>query len=177
MKCREARIEFSVLDKSRRLSPGAKGVTPGGREDLIERHISECPACEREYRIFSLGRTVMELTGSSQPIIPDKEWFVAVKAATARLSDSRRFRVLTEESWPGLVWLTAKQLIPIMAAVVVIILGASLFWRNSPIPQDRSGVMVNDRFVLSGQVYEYPQPTRDDVIETLVAVEDQKNGK
>jgi hypothetical protein len=174
MKCRDVQKEFSLPDRNRRQASDGNYDRLGS---AVEQHLSECPACASEYRLVSLGRAVLGLAGTGQPVRPDDDWFAVLKAKIARQPEAATTRVLFEESWPGLVWVTARQLIPIMAAVMAIILGASLFWRTNPVPQDRSGVRASDRFVFSGQVYEYPQPTRDDVIETLVAVEDQKNGK
>lgn len=169
MKCRDVRREFALVDQNRRQqSPGAHGRA-------VEQHLSECTECAREYRLYCLSRSVVELS-AGEPVSPSNEWFAGLKAAIARQSDAVGSRGLIQDSWTALVWITAKQLIPIMAAVVMIILGASLLWRSNPVSTNRSGIKASDRFVLSGRVYEYPKPTADDVIETLVAVED-KNGK
>jgi len=61
---------------------------------------------------------------------------------------------------------------PVMIVLVLLIVGATLFWRGVPDPR----VASNDP-VLMNQVVEYPQPTTDDVLGTLLAVEDKKNGK
>jgi hypothetical protein len=170
MKCRDVRREFALVDQNRRQQ------SPEALARAVEQHLSECTACAHEYRLYSLSRNVIELSASEKPVSPNTEWFAGLKAAIARQSDAAGTRSLIQDSWTALVWITAKQLIPIMAAVVVIILGASLLWRTNPVSPDRSGIRASDRFVLSGRVYEYPKPTADDVIETLVAVE-EKNGK
>lgn len=170
MKCREAQKAFVVLDRTRQSESDSRDLLV----EQVERHLSECGDCATEYRIQRLGKAVLRLAGAEPAQGPDREWFAVLKAKIAQQSDAVAPRVASEDSLPGLVWITAKQLIPIMTAVMVIILGVSLFWRTTVAPQDTG--QASDRFLFSPQVYEYPQPTRDDVIDTLVAVED-RNGR
>jgi hypothetical protein len=179
MKCRDVRKEFLLLNSTPsapRADNPAGSLSDGRTKSALEQHLALCLDCAREYRIFSLGRAVVGLSGTSEQIQPDKEWFASLKAKVARQADLARQRSGIEISFPLLVWITAKQLIPIMAAMVAIILGASLLWRNSPRQPELSAARASDRFVFN-EVYEYPQPTTDDVIQTLVAVEDKQNGK
>jgi hypothetical protein len=62
-----------------------------------------------------------------------------------------------------------------MAALLLLVLGATFLWRTPPVGMEDAALRPSDR-VLFNDVYEYPQPTAGDVLETLVAVED-KNGK
>jgi hypothetical protein len=100
---------------------------------------------------------------------PDANWFRGLRARIERES-SPKFKV-AEDSFAGMVSLVARQMVPVMLALVLLIVGATLFWNRTPTGQ------VNNDPVLMNQVVEYPQPTADDVLGTLLAVEDKKNGK
>src|SRR5262249_6212889 len=134
------------------------------------------PRCARERRLQDLQRTLLELGGAAEPITPDETFFVSLRARIARESVAPRKSLRArDESWPTIVWLTARQLIPIMAALLLAVLGATFLWSPRPAVRDDAALRPSDR-VLFSDVYEYPQPTPDDVLETLVAVE-EKNGK
>jgi hypothetical protein len=79
---------------------------------------------------------------------------------------------LPDESWTGALLLTAKQLIPAMAVLLLLMAGATLFWGEAPSGVDRAALRPRERVVF-GDMYDYPAPTRDDVLETLVALEEK----
>jgi hypothetical protein len=101
--------------------------------------------------------------------IPDDAWFRGLRARIER-ENSPRFKG-SEDSFAGIVSLVARQMVPVMLALVLLIVGATLIWSRAPLDQ------VKNDPVLMNQVVEYPQPTTDDVLGTLLAVEDKKNGK
>jgi hypothetical protein len=49
---------------------------------------------------------------------------------------------------------------------------ATLFWNQKPSGVDRATLRPRDRVVFS-DIYDYPAPTREDVLETLVAIEEK----
>jgi len=61
-----------------------------------------------------------------------------------------------------------------------LMVGATLMW-NGALPESnqvtsQAAVRPRERVVFP-DMYDYPEPTRDDVLETLVAVEEKENGK
>jgi hypothetical protein len=77
-----------------------------------------------------------------------------------------------EDSFAGTVSLVARQMVPVMLGLILLIVGATLFWNSASFPV----AGANDP-VMMNQIIEYPQPTTDDVLGNLLAVEDKKNGK
>jgi hypothetical protein len=142
-----------------------------GESFAVDSHLVKCPSCAEEYRMLALEFILLESSGAT--IVPDETFFAALRGRIAQEAVAMS-ATQPDEYWLGLVWITARQMIPAMAALLLLIFGASLMWaRNSePIQNIRPG----DR-VLFNEAYEYPQPTSDDVLETLVAIEDKKNGK
>jgi hypothetical protein len=173
MKCREARRHFSVLLNN----PSDLDNTEDRR--LLERHLSECGKCEREYSLFSLGRTVLDMAASNESVSPDKDFFVALRARIARGPDERtapRPTQAPDESWAAALALTTRQLIPAMAILLALIVSATFIWGNNQTDYTEVAVRPSERVVF-GDMYEYPRPTTDDVLETLVAVEELENGR
>jgi hypothetical protein len=75
-------------------------------------------------------------------------------------------------------------MIPAMAMLLLLIIGATLLWRSapanwnsSPSPGGRVADIPRRERIVMPDLYDYPAPTADDVLETLVAVEEKKNGK
>ena len=81
------------------------------------------------------------------------------------------------ESWATALLATARQLIPVMAVLLLLIIGATYMW-SAEVAQgtDRVALRPRERVMFS-DMYDYPAPTRDDVLETLVAAEEKENGK
>ena len=103
-----------------------------------------------------------------------KIFFRALRARIARgpeLSPPR-----AEESWAAALLLTARQLVPVMAVLLLVILGATLLWNQQPPGASQAAIRPRERVMFS-DMYDYPAPTRDDVLETLVAIEERQNGK
>jgi len=67
---------------------------------------------------------------------------------------------------------TARQLFPVMAVLLLLMIGATFLWNQQPPDTSQAAVRPRERVMFS-DMYDYPAPTRDDVLETLVAVEEK----
>lgn len=154
--------------QARRLFAQAAG------DATLRRHLQSCARCAFEYRLFDLQQRALDLAASPEQVVPDKDFFRALRARIARgpeLSPTR-----AEESWAAALLLTARQLVPAMAVVLLVILGATLLWNQQPPGASQAAIRPRERVMFS-DMYDYPAPTRDDVLETLVAIEERQNGK
>lgn len=161
--CRQARKQFAALSAS----PSVMDLT----EHAADRHLQACSRCALEYRLFNLQRATLDAAASSEPFTPDEDFFRLIRARIARgpeLSTSRP----SDESWSAAMLLTARQLVPAMAVLLLLIIGATLLWNQPPGDSSQATVRPRERVVFS-DIYDYPAPTRDDVLETLVAVEEK----
>jgi hypothetical protein len=163
LSCRQVRKGFAFLQDD--------ATTPGDTSrGSIQAHLKMCSRCAFEYRLFALQRATLDAAASPEAIRPDEQFFAALRARIARgpatLSPARR----PDESWTAALLLTARQLVPAMAVLLLLIIGATVLW-NQPL-SDTSPVRPRERVVFS-DIYDYPAPTRDDVLETLVAVEEK----
>jgi len=172
--CRQARKRFAALDEGNDASMSLS-VT---ERAAANRHVETCSRCALEYRLFALQRATLD-AGAAEPIAPDEDFFKALRARIARgpeLSPSRR----ADESWAAALLVTARQLVPAMAVLLLLMVGATLFWWQPPaetsLVTSQAAVRPRERVVFP-DMYDYPEPTRDDVLETLVAVEEKENGK
>jgi len=176
--CREARRQFGALADREFARPGA-GSFSDAEQAEANHHIESCSRCAEEYQMVFLSRAALHLAASPEPVRPDEDFFKALRAKIARgPQPASQPQPLSDESWAAALFLTGRQLIPVMAVLLLIIIGATLLWKRSP--QNTQTVVTEfrprDRVVFN-DIYEFPEPTRDDVLETLVAVEEKKNGK
>jgi anti-sigma factor RsiW len=148
----------------------------GADRAATHRHLQSCPRCAREYRLFEMGRAALDLTAAAEPVRPDDDFFTALRAQIARGQTDERAAQTGDESWAAAVFLTARQLIPAMAVLLLLIIGATLLWKSAPTEKNMADLRPRER-VLFNQLYDYPEPTPDDVLETLVAVEEKENAK
>ena len=159
--CREARKNFASLAEGRTDSAGDPS------RDAIRRHLSDCARCAEEYRLVSLQRTVLELAAAPEQIAPGQDFYVALRARIARGPESLApLPASGDEFWANALWATARQLIPAMAMLLLLILGATFMWSNSAPNQDPG---------LEGQ-YAVRGMTADDMLDSLVA-EERINGR
>lgn len=173
--CRQARKRFAALDErdaaSTDLSVTERAAT--------NRHVQTCSRCALEYRLFVLQRTTLDAAAVAEPITPDEDFFRALRARIARGPAASASRS-QDESWAAALLVTARQLIPAMAVLLLVMVGATLLWDQAA-PEinqvtSQAAVRARERVVFP-DMYDYPEPTRDDVLETLVAVEEKENGK
>jgi len=172
--CRQARKRFAALDE-RAAASTSMSVT---ERAATNRHVQTCSRCALEYRLFVLQRAALDAAAAAEPITPDADFFRALRARIARgpaLSPSRA----PDESWAAALLVTARQLVPAMAVLLLLMVGATLLWNHPPETSQvtsQAAVRPRERVVFP-DMYDYPEPTRDDVLETLVAVEEKENGK
>jgi hypothetical protein len=123
-----------------------------------------------EYRLFALQRATLDLA-AVEPFTPDEEFFKGVRARIARGPEASRIRQ-RDESWAAALFVTARQLVPAMAILLLLMLGATLFWNRPRQLETSASVRPRER-VMFPDMYDYPEPTQDDVLETLVAIEEK----
>lgn len=170
--CRQARRLFRVL--------GAPDTDVSPADRLAgERHLESCSGCAREYRVFLLGRAALDAAAAPEAIEPGEEFYTSLRARILRgpeADDALHPQPELDESWAAALTLTARQLIPAMAMLLILIIGATLLLEKKSSYGIEGIGRPTDRVIL-GDVYEYPRPTEDDVLETLVAVEEKQNGR
>ncbi len=147
----------------------------------VERHVKDCPKCAAEFELIELERVVLDASAAA-PVEAGPEFFAALRARIQREADGPAAgRYNMEDAWANLVWVTARQLVPTMAILLILIVGATLIWGRNDAPQGTASgtamMLRPSERVLFHDIYDTPQPTTDDVLETLVAVEDKDNGK
>ena len=168
--CRVARRQLpALLDvrKDARVVPIRQALSAAERA-ATERHLQTCERCAMEYRLLSLSRAAMD-AAAAEPITPDEDFFKAVRA---RLNRGEAIVERADESWAAALLITARQLIPAMALLLLLIIGATFMWRGAP-PKDGPQVGKN----ILPQLYEDATPSADDALDSLMAVEEKKNGK
>ncbi|HKS39437.1 MAG TPA: hypothetical protein VJX74_02405 [Blastocatellia bacterium] len=176
--CRQARKNFSALIEGSRVAPIREKLSVTERA-ATNRHLQTCERCASEYRLFALGRTAMDQAAAPEVITPGEDFFKALRARIAR-GPERAGPERVDESWSAALLLTSRQLIPAMAMLLLIIIGATLVSNAEPasnkIPTASNQIPRRERIVFN-DVYDVPAPTADDVLETLVAVEEKENAK
>lgn len=173
--CRQARKRFAALyehdDAPKSLSVERRAAT--------SRHVRTCSRCALEYRLFGLQRAALDAAAAVEPITPDENFFRALRARIARGPELEPLRT-QDESWAAALLITARQLVPAMAVLVLLMIGATVLWNQQPAEvnqaTNQAAFRPRERVIFS-DIYDYPEPTRDDVLETLVAVEEKENGK
>jgi hypothetical protein len=132
-----------------------------------KRHLASCQRCAQEYRLFELSRAALDLAAVREPVRPQEDFFVALRARINR-GPQETIRPAADQSWTAALWLTARQLIPAMAVLLLLIIGMTLFFDTST---------PNGNTMVSNSIDDYPDPTPDDIFESLVAVEEKENGR
>jgi anti-sigma factor RsiW len=171
--CRQARKRFAAFDDG----PAAREQLAAGERAAIEQHLHHCAKCAREYRIFTLTRAALDGVAATEPMPADAAFFRALRARIDRGPAATPIWQPAAESWATALLATARQLIPAMAVLLLLIIGATYMW-SAEVAQgtDRVALRPRERVMFS-DMYDYPAPTRDDVLETLVAAEEKENGK
>jgi hypothetical protein len=164
MGCRKTRKMFSLLNANHLANEGTNEACKAAQA-----HLESCARCTEDYRVFSLSQTVLDLAASPERVEPDKEFFVALRARIARGEDNPALvQTNNEESWSAVLWLTARQMLPAMALLLLLMIGATLLW-SQPTQTEKGPTARID----------VNEPTADDVIDSsfIVAEERLQNGK
>lgn len=170
--CRQARKRFPAFDER----TNSRETLAPDEQAAVARHLDDCRKCAREYQIFALTRATLDAAATTEQIVADDTFFRALRARINRGPEQSKSRP-GEESWAAALLLTARQLIPAMAMLLLLIIGATYVW-SAKVSQGNEQVALRPRDrVMFSDMYEYPAPTRDDVLETLVAAEEKENGK
>ncbi len=182
VRCRHARKGFSALFNNSRKGPGEGGIRPQPAEcTALQAHIRECGKCAAEYELFRLERLVLEHAAAPEPVRPDEAFFVRLRASLERgpASDRTAPVELPDESWAAAVMLTARQLFPAMATLLLLlILGATFMSSQSARQRETvANTLSASERILYNDLYDYPDANAADVLETLVAVDEKENGK
>lgn len=169
--CRQARKRFAALD-DRNAGSIALSIT---ERAATNRHVQTCSRCALEYRLFLLQRATLDAAAVAEPVTPDEDFFRLLRAKIAR-GPEPSFPRQQDESWTAALLITARQLVPAMALLLLLMVGATMLW-NQPSSEtnqitNQATVRPRERVVFP-DMYDYPEPTRDDVLETLVSVEEK----
>lgn len=170
--CRNARRRFPAFDET----TASPAPLAGDERAALAGHFQDCRKCAREYRIFALTRATLDAAATREAMIADDSYLRVLWARINRGLDQSQRRP-GEESWAAALLITARQLIPAMAMLLLLIIGATYLW-STEVTQGTDHVALRPRDrVMFSDMYEYPAPTQDDVLETLVAAEEKENGK
>lgn len=171
--CRAARKRFNALADLGFAQPWVEKIS-AAELTAAARHAENCSRCNEEYRLIFLSRAALDLAASAEPVRPGEEFFKALRARIERGPETIiQTQGITDESWATALFSTARQLIPAMAALLLIIIGATLVWNVAPNEHIQTSEFRPRDRVIFNDIYEFPEPTRDDVLETLVAVEEK----
>jgi hypothetical protein len=146
----------------------------GVEDGALDRHLDVCEGCAKRYELLRLEKRL--LRARPEIIAPGEDFFAALRSRIARDGfPPLRLAGKAEEPWSSMVWATARTLIPAMTMLLALIIGATVLWGDPPSPAASDVISPRDRLIFN-EVYDY-QPTTEDVIESLVAIEERQNGR
>ena len=169
--CRKARKRFRAALERPRQRAGIKDQLSVSERAALERHLLACKGCALEYRIYALGQATLDWAASVEEVTPDEDFYKALKARIARGPEFAPSQQ-QDESWTAALFQTARHMIPAMALLLLMILGATFLWNTSStnLNSSQSSQAFRPRDVNQ-------EPTPDDVLESFVAVEERWDGK
>lgn len=160
LNCKAAKQRFAQMLDKRNQNDRETSFT-GNERQALELHLSHCNGCTQEYRLFSLTHVTLRLSASPEVIEPDNDFFVALRARIARGDERVTARQNhADESWSAALWVTARQMIPALAMLLLVIIGATLLW-NQPSSNDRNAETL----------YKVQGLTTGDMLDNIVAEE------
>jgi predicted anti-sigma-YlaC factor YlaD len=131
--CRMARKQFSTLlaaERDARVVPINRALN--GERVAAERHLEDCQRCATEYQILALSRATLDAAAAPDPVLPNEDFFKAVRARIHRQEPVMVPVERPDESWAAALFATARQLIPVMAVLLLLIIGATFIWNGAP---------------------------------------------
>ncbi|MFL6273752.1 MAG: anti-sigma factor family protein [Blastocatellia bacterium] len=169
--CRGARRQSPALlaVKEARVVPIRQALSAAERAS-IERHLETCEGCAMEYRLLALSRATLDAAAVSDMPAPDEDFFKAVRA---RLHRGEPAVERADESWTAALFVTARQLIPAMALLLLLIIGATFLW-SSAAPKGGQPLQSTNHLP---RLFDDPAPSVDDALDSVMAIEEKKNGK
>jgi hypothetical protein len=171
--CRVVRRRLPALlatAKDARVVPIRQALSVTERA-ATERHLQTCERCAMEYRLLSLSRATLDAAAAPGPFAPDEDFFKAVRA---RINRGEAGIERADESWAAALFITARQLIPAMALLLLLIIGATFLWSSAP---PKNGLPLESRNNVLPRLYDDAALSADDALDSLMAVEEKKNGK
>ena len=168
--CREARKQFSVLARG-----GFRLTDEDGQGTPVENHIRSCSKCLDEYQLLALELTVVDLFGAAVTFQPEESFYYAVQNRIRR--EEYKASLPSMDPWPTLLWGSAKQLIPAVSMLLLLIIGATLFWRTSSSNGNDQATNIEWSNLIAGEQYELSQPSLYDVAGTTAEKEENGNGR
>jgi hypothetical protein len=152
LSCQAAKRGFALMFENHSKNQSENSFANNARKAL-ELHVSNCSRCAGEYRLFSLTRTTLDLAASPEVIEPDNDFFVALRARIARGDENlTTTRSSTDESWAAALWITARQMMPALAMLLLLIIGATLLWNQSPSNDTSVGAQYTVRGLTTGDM-------------------------
>jgi Putative zinc-finger len=173
MVCRKARKQFPALVERPWDYRGERVELSAAERAALELHLKTCESCAFEYRVYSLTQTTLNLAAQPEAVEPDENFFKGLRARIAR-GPEIALASQQDESWASAMMVTARQMIPAMAMLLLLILGASLLWNNTP---GKLGIPSSGESQALNQRDESAELTPDDVLENFVAVEERWDGR
>lgn len=169
--CRVARRRLPALLAARdaRVVPIHQALSVTQRA-ATERHLQACERCAMEHRLLSLSRAALDAGAATEVVTPDEDFFKAVRA---RIHRGEATIERPDESWAAALLITARQLIPVMALLLLLIISATFLWSNAPL-KGNSGLTGRNQLP---RLFDDATPSADDALDSLMAVEEKKNGK
>jgi anti-sigma factor RsiW len=175
IRCRVARGRFpALLAAEDERATALRSSLSAAEREAAKRHLQACEECATEYRLMALSRAVMDAAATVEPVAPDEDFFKAVRARIARGEASAAPTERPEESWAAALLLTARQLIPVMALLLLLIIGATFLWNSA---SQKNVVPVQATNNTLPRLFDDPAPSADDALDSFMAVEEKKNGK
>jgi hypothetical protein len=154
IRCRQAQRLFPAV---------AAGHASPADSQRVNQHVQSCGKCEDEYRLAELSLVAMNGAAAAEPILPDSYFFKSLRARIERGPDIRPVES-GDESWAAALLMTARQLLPALAVLLLLIIGATMFWNTT----HRTEIAARQ------DAYELQEPRPDDSLESLVAAEEDR---
>src|SRR6185369_5628435 len=167
IRCRVARGRFPALlnaTQNARSVPIRQTLSAAERA-AAERHLQTCEGCATEYRLLALSRAALDAAATPEPVVPGEDFFKAVRARINRGEAGASSVERAEESWAAALLVTARQLIPVMALLLLLIIGATFLWSSA---SQKVGPPVQGKNAL----FDDPAPSADDALDSFMAVEE-----
>lgn len=164
------RLPALVAAKAARVVPIRQGFSAAERA-ATERHLQTCEPCTTEYHLLALSRAALDAAAAPEPIVPGEDFFKAVRARIHRGEVPAVERA--DESWATMLLVTARQLIPAMALLLLLIISATFLWHGAP---QKENPLRHSTAQLP-RLYDDPAPSADEELDNFMAVEEKKNGE